>query len=271
MPDPFTQDQQKGKLTTPLGENALALSRFSGTEGLSELFEFRIRAVSTQGGLDFASAVGKGSTITLTAQDDNKRYFHGVMTEARWAGTQEDLYIYQLVLRPWLWLLTRTSDCKIFAQMSPIAIIKQVFSDRGFSDFRDATTGSPPTLEYCVQYRETDFNFVCRLMEAYGIYYFFEHADGKHTLVLADAKSSHQQVPGLSSLPYNPIADGGRREQQYLDSLVARAPGAKRRFRVGGLRIQETVGQPARANAEPRRLPTQFDGDVRLSLRLCRH
>jgi type VI secretion system secreted protein VgrG len=218
MADALSQDQRQGKLTTPLGEDALALSRFSGTEGLSELFEFRIRAVSTQGGLDFASAIGQGSTVTLNAQDDKKRYFHGVMTEARWAGTQEDLYIYQLVLRPWLWLLTRTSDCKIFAQMSPIAIIKQVFSDRGFSDFRDATTGSPPTLEYCVQYRETDFNFVCRLMEAYGIYYFFEHADGKHTLVLADAKSSHQQVPGLSSVPYDPVTDGGRREQQYLDT-----------------------------------------------------
>ena len=141
-----------------------------------------------------------------------------VMTEARWAGTEEDLYTYQLVLRPWLWLLTRTSDCKIFAQMSPIAIIKQVFSYRGFSDFRDETTGSPPTLEYCVQYRETDFNSVCRLMEAYGIYYFFEHEDGKHTLVLADAKSSHQQVPGLSSVPYDPVTDGGRREEQYLDT-----------------------------------------------------
>ncbi len=189
MPNPITQDQQKGKLTTPLGENALALSRFSANRGPERIVRISRWAVSTQGGLDFASAVGKGSTIALTAQDDKKRYFHGVMTEARWAGTQEDLYIYQLVLRPWLWLLTRTSDCKIFAQKSPIAIIKQVFSDRGFSDFRDATTGSPPTLEYCVQYRETDFNFVCRLMEAYGIYYFFEHADGKHTLVLADAKS----------------------------------------------------------------------------------
>ena len=103
------------------------------------------------------------------------------------------------MLRPWLWLLTRTSDCRIFPQMTPIDIIKQVFSDRGFSDFRDATTGSPPTLEYCVQYRETDFNFVSRLMEQYGIYYFFEHSDGKHTLVLADAKSSHKTVPGLSS------------------------------------------------------------------------
>ena len=218
MPNPITQDQRKGKLKTPLGENALALSRFSGTEGLSELFEFRIRAVSTQGGLDFASAVGKGSTVTLTTQDNQKRYFHGVMTEARWAGTQEDLYIYQFVLRPWLWLLTRTSDCRIFPQMAPVAIIKQVFSDRGFTDFRDETTGSPPTLEYCVQYCETDFNFVSRLMEQYGVYYFFEHSDDKHTLVLADAKSSHRQVPGLSSLAYNPIADGGRREQQYLDT-----------------------------------------------------
>ena len=218
MADPLSQDQRQGKLTTPLGENALALMQFSAIEGLSELFEVRIEAASTQGGLDFASALGKGSTVTLTTQDDKKRYFHGVMTEARWAGTQEDLYIYQLVLRPWLWLLTRTSDCKIFAQKSPIDIIKQVFSDRGFSDFRDATTGSPPTLEYCVQYRETDFNFVCRLMEAYGAYYFFEHDDGKHTLVLADGKSSHHPVPGLSSLSYNPIADGGRREQQYIET-----------------------------------------------------
>ena len=218
MADALSQDQRQGKLTTPLGENALALMQFSATEGLSELFEIRVEAASTQGGLDFASALGQGSTVTLKTQDEQKRYFHGVMTEARWAGTQEDLSLYQLVLRPWLWLLTRTSDCKIFAKKSPIDIIKQVFSDRGFSDFRDETTGTPPTLEYCVQYRETDFNFVCRLMEEYGIYYFFEHSDGKHTLVLADAKSSHQPVPGLSSVPYNPTADGGRREQQYLET-----------------------------------------------------
>ena len=218
MADSLSQDQRQGKLTTPLGPNVLALASFSAAEGLSELFDIRIEAVSTQANLDFASTLGLGSTISLKTQDEQERYFHGVMTEARWAGTREDLSVYQLVLRPWLWLLTRTSDCKIFAKKSPVAIVKQVFSDRGFSDFRDETTGMPPTLEYCVQYRETDFNFVCRLMEAYGIYYFFEHSDGKHTLVLADAKSSHQQVPGLSSLPYNPTADGGRRKQQYLDT-----------------------------------------------------
>jgi type VI secretion system secreted protein VgrG len=218
MADALKQDQRIGKLTTPLGGDVLALAGVYANEALSELFEFHIEAVSIQGGLDFASALGAGSTIELKTQDGQKRYFHGVMTEARWAGTREDLYLYQLVLRPWLWFLTRTSDCRIFPQMTPIDIIKQVFSDRGFSDFRDATTGSPPTLEYCVQYRETDFNFVCRLMEEYGVYYFFEHADGKHTLVLADGKSSHQPAPGLSSVAYNPVDDAGRREMQYIEN-----------------------------------------------------
>ncbi len=215
---PISQDAQLGQLTTPLGADVLGLSRFSCGEGLSELFEIRIEAVSTQANIDFSSTLGLGATIELNTQDGLKRYFHGIMTEARWGGSKEDLSVYQMVLRPWLWLLTRTSDCKIFAQMTPTDIIKKVFSDRGFSDFKDSTTGSPPTLEYCVQYRETDFNFVSRLMEHFGIYYFFEHEDGKHTLVLADAKSSHSPAPGLSTVEYNPVDDAERRESQYIET-----------------------------------------------------
>jgi type VI secretion system secreted protein VgrG len=217
MAEPLKQDRA-ATLTTPLGEDVLVLSTLNGAESLSELFDFRVQAVSLQASIDFSAALGLGCTVTLQANDGSTRYFHGVMTEARWAGGEEDLSYYDIVLRPWLWLLTRTSDCRIFAQMTPIDIIKQVFSDRGFSDFRDATTGSPPTLEYCVQYRETDFNFVCRLMEEYGVYYFFEHSDGKHTLVLADGKASHQPAPGLSSVVYNPTVEGGRREMQYLET-----------------------------------------------------
>ena len=214
---PISQDAQQGKLTTPLGADVLGLSRFSCVEGLSELFEIRIEAVSTQANIDFSSALGLGATIELNTQDGQKRYFHGIMTEARWAGSKEDLSVYQMVLRPWLWLLTRCSDCKIFPQMTPNDIIKKVFSDRGFSDFRDASTAGP-TLEYCVQYRETDFNFVSRLMEHFGIYYFFEHADGKHTLVLADAISCHSPAPGLSTVEYNPVDDAERRESQYIET-----------------------------------------------------
>jgi type VI secretion system secreted protein VgrG len=218
MTNPLLQDERTGKLTTPLGDNVLALARLNADEGLHELFEFRIEAVSEQANIDFNAALGLGSTVKLTSHAGAERCFNGVMTEARWAGAQGDLYFYQIVLRPWLWFLTRTSDCRIFPNMSVTDIIKQVFTDRGFSDFRDATNSSPPTLEYCVQYRETDFNFVCRLMEEYGIYYFFEHSDGKHTLVLADGKSSHQPAPNLASVPFIPIAQGGRQEDQYVEN-----------------------------------------------------
>jgi type VI secretion system secreted protein VgrG len=225
----ISQTDRTGKLTTALGADVLALSHMDAFEGLSELFQLRIEAISERADLDFSEALGLGSTVAFKAADGLERYFNGIISEARWAGVRQDLHVYQVVLRPWLWLLTRTSDCRIFKQMTPIAIIKQVFSDRGFSDFRDATTGSPPTLEYCVQYRETDYSFVCRLMEQYGVYYFFEHSDGKHELVLADGKSSHKPVPGLASVPYNPAAEAGRRAMQYIESwsLARRAQSGK--------------------------------------------
>ncbi len=214
---PISQDAQQAKLTTPLGTDVLGLSRFSCVEGLSELFEIRVEAVSTQANLDFSSALGLGATIELNTQDEQKRYFHGIMTEARWGGSKQDLSVYQMVLRPWLWLLTRTSDCKIFAKMTPNDIIKQVFSDHGFTDFRDASTARPK-LEYCVQYRETAFNFVSRLMEHFGLYYFFEHEDGKHTLVMADGRACHSTAPGLSTVEYNPVDDAERRQSQYVET-----------------------------------------------------
>jgi type VI secretion system secreted protein VgrG len=213
----LSQDERIGKLTTPLGGDVLALSRFDGGEHLSEPFEFRIEAISEQENVDFGGALGKNSTVKLKTADGKDRYFNGVLVEARWAGARGDLFIYQLVLRPWLWLLSLTSDCRIFAQKSPKDIIKQVFSDRGFSDFRDELKSSYPTLEYCVQYRETDFDFVSRLMEQYGIYYFFEYSDGTHTLVLADMKASHKPVPDLQSVPFVSVSEAGRRELQHLE------------------------------------------------------
>ena len=95
-------------------------------------------------------------------------------------------------------------------------ILKQVFRDRGFSDFDDRLKGEYRVWEYCVQYRETDFNFVSRLMEQEGIYYFFEHGKNSHTLVLADSYSAHASVPDYEKLPYYPLAAGQRRERDHL-------------------------------------------------------
>ena len=140
MTNPLKQDDRMGRLTTPLGEDVLVLSTLNATESLSELFDFRIQAVSLKPDINFNSALGQRCTVALQVGDETYRYFNGVFTEVRWTGAAEDLYFYEIVLRPWLWLLTRTSDCRIFAKMTPIDIIEQVFSDRGFSDFRDATT-----------------------------------------------------------------------------------------------------------------------------------
>ncbi len=111
-----------------------------------------------------------------------------------------------------------------------------MFKDRGFTDFESKLTeeGSCPQLEYCVQYRETDLNFVSRLMEQHGIYYFFKHEGGKHTLVLADSKSSHSPVSGLATIPYLPLTGSDRRKEQHLYDWIA-----ERRFRTGKIELND--------------------------------
>jgi type VI secretion system secreted protein VgrG len=223
MPDGPSQDGRIGSLATPLGKDTLVLGRFDAFEGLGELFEYRIEALSTQADIDFNSLIGLNLSVHLETADQAGRDFSGVLVEARWIGKRGTLYIYKLVLKPWLWLLSRTSDCRIFHSMKIPDIIVKVFQDRGFTDFRNDTTGSYPTLEYCVQYRESDMNYVCRLIEEYGIYYFFEHEKGdggsptKHTLVLADSKACHKPTPGLSSVPYLPLTGLVRRDKQQFD------------------------------------------------------
>jgi type VI secretion system secreted protein VgrG len=218
-----TQDDRIGALATPLGKDALVLGRFEGTEGLGEMFEYRIEAQSAQDDIDFNAAIGLNSSVHLQTADGVGRDFSGVLVETQRLGKSGDLTTYKLVLRPWLWLLSLTSDCKIFASMTPKDIILKVFQDRGFPDVRDASIGSYPTLEYCVQYRETDLNFVLRLMEEYGLYYFFEYEQGagasptKHTLVLADSASGHKPVPGVAAVPYLPVAGYDRRDKQQFD------------------------------------------------------
>src|SRR4029077_19116237 len=104
--------------------------------------------------------------------------------------------VYRATLRPWLWLLTRHTDCRIFQNETVPDAIMKVFRDAGFSDFDQNLTRSYRTWEYICQYRESSFNFVSRLMEQEGIYYYFNHEDGKHTLYLTDSYSGHQPQPG---------------------------------------------------------------------------
>ena len=219
---------------TPLGENVLALINIEGTEALGDMFEFHVEALSEKENIDFDKALGQGCTLKLKAYGDKQRIFHGIMTEAQWIGKTEDFFHYKLVLRPWLWMLGRRADCRIFLDKDVKDIIKDVFTKAGFNDFVFRTNDDYEKIPYCVQYRETDLAFVSRLMELYGIYYFFEHSDGKHTLALADSRSSHKAIPDLSKVPFIPLTDSELRPEQHLYSWVS-----ERRFRTGKVQFND--------------------------------
>lgn len=130
--------------------------------------------------------------------EDPNRYFHGIVTRVVSAGMVGGSYRYSAELRPWVWLLSQVTDCRIFQTKTAFQIVTQVFRDAGFSDFKDSRQGGSGDieLEYCVQYRETSLSFVTRLMEQYGFYYYFEHSESAHTLVFVDDPNAHPLVSG---------------------------------------------------------------------------
>src|SRR5262245_56384042 len=151
---PFTQDNRLISIHTPLGDNALLLQGFSGTEGVSQLFTFTLDMLSEQSGLSYDKIVGKSASVRITMSDGEPRYFNGFISRFSQGGRDDALYHYRAQLVPWLWFLTRTASSRIFQKMSVPDIIKKIFDERGFSNnCKTALQGSYEALEYCVQYR----------------------------------------------------------------------------------------------------------------------
>jgi type VI secretion system secreted protein VgrG len=172
-------------------------------EELGRPFTFRVELYSEERDVQASKMLGKGVTISVELPTGGQRHFHGLVSQFVNLGDFAGYQVYEVILRPWLWFLSRTSDCRIFQQKSVPDILEDVFRTKnGFSDFRRALSGTYRTWDYCVQYRETDLDFVNRLMEQEGIYYYFEHEDGKHTLVLSDSIGSHKPITGDAKLPY---------------------------------------------------------------------
>ena len=213
-----TQQHRQVAITTPLGEDVLLLVSMWGREQLGRPFEFELELASEDQQIAFSDIVGKNVTIRLE-QSGGTRYFNGCISRFTQVSSQGDWARYSATVVPWLWFLTRTADCRIFQSMTVPNIIKQVFRDLGFSDFEDTLPETYRTWEYCVQYRETDFNFVSRLMEQEGIYYFFKHENGRHVLVLADSPSAHGPCSGYEQLSFQfsgaPVGD-----QEYVKDWV---------------------------------------------------
>jgi type VI secretion system secreted protein VgrG len=189
-------------LTTPLGPDALTLQQLEGEEHLSDAFLLRL-GMTASGPVDAGALLGKAACVTLIDGDGNKRYLHGLVTRFSQSGNQ-----CNADLRPWLWMLSLIVDNRIFQAKTVPDILTSVFSDAGFTDYRNDLRHSYAALGYCVQFRETSLAFVSRLMEEFGIFYFFEHTDSAHTLVLADDPASFRNCENAASLPFLPLRSG---------------------------------------------------------------
>ncbi|UVM50333.1 type VI secretion system tip protein VgrG [Pseudomonas sp. B21-015] len=217
----FNQASRLAKITSPLGPEVLLLKDMGGGEELGRLFNYELQLHSLDNAIDLNQLLGKPMCLSLQLDDGGERHFHGIVARCSQNVDQGQFASYQATLRPWLWLLTRTSDCRIFQNLTIPQIIKQVFRDLGFSDFEDALSRPYREWEYCVQYRETSFDFVSRLMEQEGIYYFFRHEQGRHVLVLADAYGAHTSAPGYASVPYYPKNEQQRERDHIHDWHLA--------------------------------------------------
>lgn len=211
-----TQDTHRIAISTPLGKDVLLLRGFGGSESISQLFHFDLDLLSEKDSITFQDVVGKSVTVHVNTADGGKRHFNGFLSGFSQGPQERRLTAYHARMVPWLWFLTRTADCRIFQNQKVPDIIQKIFTDLKFHDFELRLYGTYTPRDYCVQYRETDFNFVSRLMEEEGICYFFDHQDGKHVLVLADDPSAHKPCPNQATARYNFYGPGAT----YQEDLV---------------------------------------------------
>ena len=214
---PYTQANRLISLSTPIGDDTLLLAGFTGHEAVSRLFNFQLELLTERAPIDFTQIIGKNVTISVIQADNTPRYFNGLVSRFALNGADTTFTHYQMEVVPWTWMLTRFADCKIFHNKAVGDILQQVFSDRGFTDFQISLSATYSPIEYCVQYRESDFNFISRLMEQNGIFYFFKHDRGKHTMMIADSASIHEECPGQQSAGYN-LVSGGLDAEDVINS-----------------------------------------------------
>ncbi|WP_332289076.1 type VI secretion system Vgr family protein [Aquincola agrisoli] len=193
-------------LGTRLGDGALRFRSLSATEEMGRLYEFHVHALSEDPDVDVASLLGTPAHVAIELAEGT-RHFHGLVTTAGIDGMAGKLLSVRMVLRPWLWLLTRRADTRIFQQQDAQQILNTVFEPYAHNVAFELS-GSLPTYDYCVQYRETDFNFVSRLMEQEGLYYYFRHTEGGHTLVVVDKMSAHTAYAGHETVKFRESLDG---------------------------------------------------------------
>jgi type VI secretion system secreted protein VgrG len=213
----YLQKHRPLQVTTPIGEESLLVTAFRGTEQLSRLFSFELDLVAENSTvIDFSKLVGNDITLRVAtpAKGDaiEWRYISGICARFSQGNRNEEFTAYYAEVVPKVWLLTHRAQSRIFQQKSVPDILKEVL--QGFAcDFQ--LRGQYDPREYCVQYRETDFDFASRLMEEEGIYFFFQHSASGHKMVIADSSQAHADVPGVTNPKYK-VVEGGAAQGDHI-------------------------------------------------------
>ncbi|HIJ88260.1 MAG TPA: type VI secretion system tip protein VgrG [Desulfuromonadales bacterium] len=220
----FTQENRHVKITTPLGTDKLLVSAMNGSEAISQLFNFELSLFSEDQGIPFADIIGKGVTVAVELPSGGDRYVNGIISsfsQVSGEGASSDdstrVAHYRATLVPKFWLLTRSAELRIFQNMTVPEIVEKVLKQFGITDFDLKLQGSYDKREYCVQYRESHFNFISRLLEEEGIFFFFAHNATNHRLVIADSPQANAPCPGQSSASYQ--IQGSTPDDDTISSL----------------------------------------------------
>ncbi|MBY0500405.1 MAG: type VI secretion system tip protein VgrG [Alphaproteobacteria bacterium] len=205
---------------SPLGGTSFYLNDFKGIERLSNLFEYTLLMTAQSNSVNFSSIMGQSATVSLTIGSDVRTY-NGIVGKFEQVGTPFTALgawtAYRATLYPSLWLLQFSGQCRIFQNQTIISIITSVLDQDQVTYSNQVSSAGSETVDFCVQYNETDFNFISRLMEGVGIFYFFQQTENGHTLVLADSVSNYATCPNASSVSFQDATP----KEQFLNIVTS--------------------------------------------------
>ena len=211
-----------------MGQPVLVPTRLSGAEGLCELFSYQLElktpedlaySPSLASNILLAEMAGREINVLIELDGEGTRQINALITEARYLRPEGRHHVYGLTLRPWLWLATLNQTCRIFQDQTVVQILDAVLADYPFPVSKCLSVPDYPARDYQVQYNESDFAFITRLCEEWGISWWFEHSEGAHRLVLADAMGAYQANPSEAYSALNYYPPGHKVDEEYVSRL----------------------------------------------------
>jgi len=191
------------QFTSPLGKDVLLIESLEGAEGISQLFEYRVDLLAElDANIDPKDLIGAKVNVALALNDaQGSRWINGIIASFEQRAGDSEFNVYRARIVPAIWQLTLSANCRVFQNKTVLDIAKAVIGEYGLS-ISDQTDGSYQQLEYCTQYSETDFNFVSRILEESGIFFWFEHTDQDNKIMLGDSRNAYQDCALSAEVPY---------------------------------------------------------------------